>query len=133
MYECILCFSMFLFFKHKTAYEMRISDWSSDVCSSDLQACARPDQIGGGADIDHSIGIQRQHHQRQRTTLGQLLPRQKVGVVFQGADDNLIARIEKEFQPIGQKIQRRSGAMAKDDLPAISCIDRKSTCLKSSH
>src|SRR3546814_19118190 len=27
---------MFLFFKQKTAYEMRISDWSSDVCSSDL-------------------------------------------------------------------------------------------------
>src|SRR3546814_1241783 len=26
----------FLFFKKKTAYEMRISDWSSDVCSSDL-------------------------------------------------------------------------------------------------
>src|SRR3546814_8369193 len=28
----------FFFFKHKTAYEMRISDWSSDVCSSDLIA-----------------------------------------------------------------------------------------------
>src|SRR3546814_1280646 len=28
----------FLFFKQKTAYEMRISDWSSDVCSSDLAA-----------------------------------------------------------------------------------------------
>src|SRR3546814_3139962 len=28
---------IFFFFKHKTAYEMRISDWSSDVCSSDLQ------------------------------------------------------------------------------------------------
>src|SRR3546814_7137402 len=27
---------VFLFFKQKTAYEMRISDWSSDVCSSDL-------------------------------------------------------------------------------------------------
>src|SRR3546814_4242750 len=27
---------LFFFFKHKTAYEMRISDWSSDVCSSDL-------------------------------------------------------------------------------------------------
>src|SRR3546814_7627905 len=27
----------FFFFKHKTAYEMRISDWSSDVCSSDLR------------------------------------------------------------------------------------------------
>src|SRR3546814_8647150 len=28
----------FVFFKQKTAYEMRISDWSSDVCSSDLFA-----------------------------------------------------------------------------------------------
>src|SRR3546814_2880214 len=31
-----LCFVIFFFFKQKTAYEMRISDWSSDVCSSDL-------------------------------------------------------------------------------------------------
>src|SRR3546814_8459070 len=30
-------FLPFFFFKQKTAYEMRISDWSSDVCSSDLQ------------------------------------------------------------------------------------------------
>src|SRR3546814_682314 len=30
------CFSFYFFFKQKTAYEMRISDWSSDVCSSDL-------------------------------------------------------------------------------------------------
>src|SRR3546814_2611346 len=29
-------FLFFFFFKQKTAYEMRISDWSSDVCSSDL-------------------------------------------------------------------------------------------------
>src|SRR3546814_10866094 len=29
-------FDFFFFFKQKTAYEMRISDWSSDVCSSDL-------------------------------------------------------------------------------------------------
>src|SRR3546814_245140 len=33
----LFCFSIcFFFFKQKTAYEMRISDWSSDVCSSDL-------------------------------------------------------------------------------------------------
>src|SRR3546814_3513503 len=31
----MLCYRFF-FFKQKTAYEMRISDWSSDVCSSDL-------------------------------------------------------------------------------------------------
>src|SRR3546814_4848479 len=32
----LLSCSLFFFFKQKTAYEMRISDWSSDVCSSDL-------------------------------------------------------------------------------------------------
>src|SRR3546814_3571829 len=32
----LICFVVFFFFKQKTAYEMRISDWSSDVCSSDL-------------------------------------------------------------------------------------------------
>src|SRR3546814_11363943 len=31
-------FILFFFFKQKTAYEMRISDWSSDVCSSDLRS-----------------------------------------------------------------------------------------------
>src|SRR3546814_2976770 len=34
MYVFLFC--VFFFFKQKTAYEMRISDWSSDVCSSDL-------------------------------------------------------------------------------------------------
>src|SRR3546814_9795593 len=34
---CMFCrVFLFFFFKQKTAYEMRISDWSSDVCSSDL-------------------------------------------------------------------------------------------------
>src|SRR3546814_6298200 len=32
----MVCVCFFFFFKQKTAYEMRISDWSSDVCSSDL-------------------------------------------------------------------------------------------------
>src|SRR3546814_6750008 len=36
---------VFFFFKQKTAYEMRISDWSSDVCSSDLAAGARADVV----------------------------------------------------------------------------------------
>src|SRR3546814_2016154 len=35
-----VCVYSFFFFKQKTAYEMRISDWSSDVCSSDLQSSA---------------------------------------------------------------------------------------------
>src|SRR3546814_9299676 len=32
----VIFLCLFFFFKQKTAYEMRISDWSSDVCSSDL-------------------------------------------------------------------------------------------------
>src|SRR3546814_7049352 len=37
--QLVVCFYFyFFFFKQKTAYEMRISDWSSDVCSSDLVA-----------------------------------------------------------------------------------------------
>src|SRR3546814_5999759 len=36
MYMVVFYVCVFFFFKQKTAYEMRISDWSSDVCSSDL-------------------------------------------------------------------------------------------------
>src|SRR3546814_9712301 len=48
---------MFFLFKQKTAYEMRISDWSSDVCSSDLRmgmltvACIQPAR----SDIDRAV------------------------------------------------------------------------------
>src|SRR3546814_6143730 len=38
MYYIKCSFLFFFFFKQKTAYEMRISDWSSDVCSSDLDS-----------------------------------------------------------------------------------------------
>src|SRR3546814_7063136 len=37
----IIYLGVFFFFKQKTAYEMRISDWSSDVCSSDLSGKCR--------------------------------------------------------------------------------------------
>src|SRR3546814_16526983 len=39
---------LFFFFKQKTAYEMRISDWSSDVCSSDLSGGAAPGRARHG-------------------------------------------------------------------------------------
>src|SRR3546814_3084381 len=47
-YGC--CRFFVFFFKQKTAYEMRISDWSSDVCSSDLPPL-------GGVDRGHGVGI----------------------------------------------------------------------------
>src|SRR3546814_1845952 len=47
--------SCFLFFKQKTAYEMRISDWSSDVCSSDLPAVFLEQMREGVAEADQGV------------------------------------------------------------------------------
>src|SRR3546814_5780756 len=47
-------FFCFFFVKQKTAYEMRISDWSSDVCSSDLQACV--DRFGRIDVLHNNVG-----------------------------------------------------------------------------
>src|SRR3546814_2131909 len=45
----------FFFFKQKTAYEMRISDWSSDVCSSDLGGKLHRLAAGRSAQVQHSL------------------------------------------------------------------------------
>src|SRR3546814_9095564 len=55
-----MCF--FVFFKQKTAYEMRISDWSSDVCSSDLFL----DPAQGEA-----LGLQRLHDGAEQAVVAQ--------------------------------------------------------------
>src|SRR3546814_2606681 len=59
--ECLSSF--FFFFKQKTAYEMRISDWSSDVCSSDLVL----DKLQEEFDL-HDLAIEdaRNAHQRPK-------------------------------------------------------------------
>src|SRR3546814_9024110 len=44
-------FCLFFFFKQKTAYEMRISDWSSDVCSSDLSQTIENKRVNRLADL----------------------------------------------------------------------------------
>src|SRR3546814_7443314 len=49
---------MFFFFKQKTAYEMRISDWSSDVCSSDLHPATRHCAV---ADPQAGLNAQKQN------------------------------------------------------------------------
>src|SRR3546814_7033119 len=45
---------VFFFFKQKTAYEMRISDWSSDVCCSDLVDEMHHRQVEGFGQIDEA-------------------------------------------------------------------------------
>src|SRR3546814_2736985 len=59
LFVCISCIDLFFFFKQKTAYELRISDWSSDVCSSDLDIAA-----GTGTDHQHVIIIVSHHSLR---------------------------------------------------------------------
>src|SRR3546814_1495066 len=46
-FQCNPEISFFLFFKQKTAYEMRISDWCSDVCSSDLVLTVTSANVNG--------------------------------------------------------------------------------------
>src|SRR3546814_10839005 len=67
MFICYLVF--FFFFKQKTAYEMRISDWSSDVCSSDLfarlgrlycQCCGQRVQRDSAQSIQQQLAVRSQ-------------------------------------------------------------------------
>src|SRR3546814_9754592 len=53
--EAVSCRYFCFFFKQKTAYEMRISDWSSDVCSSDLEVGALH-EMGVGANPENGDG-----------------------------------------------------------------------------
>src|SRR3546814_16311611 len=46
---------MFFFFKQKTAYDMRISDWSSDVCSSDLSVYESGKMLRMAMRSDHKL------------------------------------------------------------------------------
>src|SRR3546814_1429214 len=80
MYMCGAMCDQVFFFKQKTAYEMRISDWSSDVCSSDLpssdplvQPAIGEGFIGGPrlAEFDVARALKRIHraHQHARARL----------------------------------------------------------------
>src|SRR3546814_8146118 len=76
----LLILVCFFLFKQKTAYEMRISDWSSDVCSSDLRQliagrhlCELPQQVPtpvrDGARLLRSFKVIRRRGQRALTEL----------------------------------------------------------------
>src|SRR3546814_9283165 len=55
MCVCYVHTMFVFFFKQKTAYEMRISDWSSDVCSSDLLDAHMRHRA---AQLEHMIGVE---------------------------------------------------------------------------
>src|SRR3546814_5321765 len=72
---CVYLYLVFFFFKQKTAYEMRISDWSSDVCSSDLPLGIARGQIAKTyivAEAEDGLVIVDQHAAHERLVLEQL-------------------------------------------------------------
>src|SRR3546814_13476027 len=90
----------FCFFKQKTAYEMRISDWSSDVCSSDLRGEAavahqmeqpREDAVGG-------VGVE---------VAGRLVGQEERGIVGQTSGDGgaLLLAAGKASRAVGSALR----------------------------
>src|SRR3546814_8173903 len=65
-FSVVFFFYVFFFFKQNTAYEMRISDWSSDVCSSDLADSSRPSLPPIRAAASHFRGISRSPRSEER-------------------------------------------------------------------
>src|SRR3546814_7852056 len=118
----------FFFFKQKTAYEMRISDWSSDVCSSDLRGdeavfVAQGDRravrsvaqvLAGGAVVER----------HRRHAAGHRLERDVA--------ERLRQAREQEQVGAGEVARQRFAALhaAEDE---VRVLDRKSTRLNSSH
>src|SRR3546814_4313423 len=85
---CFLLIICFFFFKQKTAYEMRISDWSSDVCSSDL----RDAQIALNLGKDIAQRGRYRHSRWYRKAQSVRLPRPVVRVL---TEDNHLHRVKR--------------------------------------
>src|SRR3546814_7799632 len=113
-------FSCFFFFKQKTAYEMRISDWSSDVCSSDLIAAAAP--------------LEHRHARAAMADLAARLDARRnldlVGVAI--GIGNLDHPAERGGREADRRARVERGALAIEQRMPRD-IDRKSTRLNSSH
>src|SRR3546814_2720007 len=135
---------VFFFFKQKTAYDMRISDWSSDVCSSDLAArdganimppsiaCAHAGVTTGewGAALRRVFG-----EYRAPTGVGGAATQAAAGE--EGEEDSLApvrARVEALSRRLGRRLKMLVGKPGLDGQSnGAEQIDRKSTRLNSSH
>src|SRR3546814_2343415 len=90
---------IFFFFKQKTAYEMRISDWSSDVCSSDL--CGRT--LADVAETGDAGDLAGQHH---------------VGGAADGVHQRFLAAVEIVELRLGDAVvdvDRREGQLRSEE------------------
>src|SRR3546814_1940390 len=110
-----MCLLVFFFCKQKTAYEMRISDWSSDVCSSDL--------LGIG---QQALAVE--GHLVRRPQEAQLL-RLEGRLRHLGQADGLEGRRHRWHRPLGTaRIARIAAQQLLAAAPAIgsaSCRERE--------
>src|SRR3546814_1938333 len=112
IYGCHIGCCCIFFFKQKTAYEMRISDWSSDVCSSDLL------RFGVGAEVVVAV------RQAEATAIGVGDHARGIGKILRRAEG------EQEAVACGALLQTRDHG--REIVLALEA-DRKSTRLNSSH
>src|SRR3546814_9073412 len=112
---------IFFFFNQKTAYEVRISDWSSDVCSSDLAA----DHLGLRS-TRHGLrggGDSKRQHPRDSDEGSDHAPALLVGESKRGPGHRSLSR----STCLEIHVDRREA------IPSDDTIDRKSTRLYSRH
>src|SRR3546814_2194060 len=111
----------FFFFKQKTAYEMRISDWSSDVCSSDLISGHDP---AGGAGIHADLEAVAAQGAHALTVITALTVQ----------DSGNVYRVEPVAAPLLVEQLQRLCADSQIAVVKLGLLgDRKSTRLNSSH
>src|SRR3546814_10687172 len=114
-----LCYLGVFFYKQKTAYELRISDWSSDVCSSDLKMAERDK-------LKRLLMRGLKHDQRREAGLPRLFP-------ARGAQAPAVALM----QPAKAIFGAGGGQVVADGAGELQELvrdeDRKSTRLNSSH
>src|SRR3546814_8897940 len=104
--DCVgVCRGFFYFIKQKTAYEMRISDWSSDVCSSDLQTEKHRQRDIAAGTQQQAFAQQAQRLQaearKRREAAAEAYHQQQPGLVRPATAGEL-------FFPAGQQIGRAS-------------------------
>src|SRR3546814_8621909 len=117
-------FFVLFFFKQKTAYEMRISDWSSDVCSSDLISGRL---IGAGVRMGASdFAAAERLLERAEAELSRVPARR-----FATALEIARARLAALKGDAREALSRINAAKA--HCPTRLPVDRKSTRLNSSH
>src|SRR3546814_3146637 len=121
------------FFKQKTAYEMRISDWSSDVCSSDLRgfaellvgaAVARAEETADSlARFEEIGGVGGDEADRARKPVAAIERRRRAAQDLDRLD-------EAEIDIVAASRRLRAEA---ETVGNAHAVDRKSTRLNSSH